>query len=321
MNNASSLLKACEFFKDSLKACDICPRKCLADRSSGRAGYCRAPYNPVVYSYMPHRGEEPPISGRRGSGAIFFSHCNMKCAYCQNYSFSQLDKGNETSIDRLAEMMLSLENSGCHNINLVSPTHFVPRIISALQLAFDKGLNIPIAYNTGGYERVETIRALSGIVDIYMPDMRYSSNEMAERYSDAPGYVDYDRPAVAEMHRQVGDLVMDKNGIAKRGLIIRLLALPQAISGTEDSLRYIKEKISKNTYISLMSQYYPTFKASNYKELSRGVNRDEYKNVVDACRVLGLNNGWIQEMSEEPDDKFLGANIKQKDLKNDAQNT
>ncbi len=302
-------------------ACEICPRKCLVDRSSGRVGYCRAPYNPVVYSYMAHRGEEPPISGRRGSGAIFFSHCNMKCAYCQNYSFSQLDKGNEVSIDKLAGMMLSLENSGCHNINLVSPTHFVPQIISALQIAHDKGLNIPIVYNTSGYERVETLRALSGIVDVYMPDMRYSSNEMAEKYSDAPRYVDYDRLAVTEMRRQVGDLVIDKNGIAERGLIIRLLALPNAISGTEESLRYIKEKISQNTYISLMSQYYPTFKAADYKELSRGVARDEYKFVVDACRNLGLNNGWIQEMPEKLDDKFLGVNIEQKDLKNDARNT
>ncbi len=310
MNKPSALHRAGEFFRDSLKKCDICPRKCKADRSARSLGYCRAPYNPVVYSYMAHRGEEPPISGRMGSGAIFFSGCNMKCVYCQNYSFSQLDQGNEISIKRLAGMMLSLRNSGCHNINLVSPTHFVPQIIFALQIAFDKGLNIPIVYNTSGYERVETIRALSGVVDIYMPDMRYSSDEMALRYSDAPDYVDYNRAAVAEMHKQVGDMVMDENGIARRGLIIRLLALPEGISGTEESLRYIQEKISKNTYISLMSQYYPTFKASDYKELSRGVNRDEYKNVVDACRLLGLNNGWIQEMPSKPDDKFLGTKIR-----------
>lgn len=309
MNRRSALKRAKEYFRDSLKKCAICPRKCGVDRSRGRLGYCRAPGDPVVYSYMAHRGEEPPISGRRGSGAIFFSHCNMKCVYCQNYSFSQLDKGSVVSIEKLADMMLALQKQGCHNINLVSPTHFVSQIVSALDIAAAGGLNIPIVYNTSGYELVETIKHLSGAVDIYLPDMRYSSNEMASRYSDAPDYVDYDRPAVKEMQSQVGDLAMDDYGIAKKGLIIRLLALPGRISGTEDTLRYIKANISPNAYLSVMSQYYPTFKAADFKELSAPVQRAEYANIVDACRLLELNNGWIQDMPQDRDDKFLGTNI------------
>ena len=310
MNKLSALRKASAFFRDSLKKCAICPRECKVDRSAGKRGYCRAPYNAVVYSYLAHRGEEPPISGSKGSGTIFFSGCNMRCVYCQNYSFSQLDGGNEVSTEKLAEIMLGLQKSGCHNINLVSPTHFVPQIVFALEVAFEKGLNIPIAYNTGGYEILETIKALTGVIDIYMPDMRYSSDAMAKKYSDAPGYLGYNRPAVRQMHSQVGDLVVGDDGIAKSGLIIRLLALPDKISGTEETLKFIKEEISKTAYLSVMSQYYPTFKAGDHKEISRGVSRAEYKNVVDACRDLGLNNGWIQEMPPEPDYKFLGTNIK-----------
>ena len=199
MSKLSALRNAADFFKHSLKSCDICPRNCRADRAKGRLGYCRAPHSPAVYSYMTHRGEEPPISGRLGSGTIFFSHCNMKCVYCQNYTFSQLDKGNEMSVEKLAETMLSMQGIGCHNINLVSPTHFVPQIVDSLVIASDRGLNIPIVYNTGGYEKLDTLKALSGIVDIYMPDMRYSDNEMAKKYSDAPDYVDYNRPAIKEM--------------------------------------------------------------------------------------------------------------------------
>ena len=296
--------------KLSLEKCDICPRRCGVDRTKGETGYCRAPHNPVIYSYMAHRGEEPPISGKRGSGAIFFAHCNMRCVYCQNYNFSQFDKGNEVTVEKLAGIMLELQKSGCHNINLVSPTHFTPQIILALEIATSKGLDIPIVYNTGGYERVETLRALSGIVDIYLPDMRYSGNAMAAKYSDAPDYVECNRAAVKEMQKQVGDLVLDKDGVAKRGLIIRLLALPHDISGTKETLKFIRENISQNTYLSLMSQYYPTFKAFDHEELSCGTRPDEYKNIVDACRLLGLNNGWIQEMPPEPDDTFLGTKIK-----------
>ncbi|MFA5143097.1 MAG: radical SAM protein [Candidatus Omnitrophota bacterium] len=289
--------------------CVICPRKCGVERKQGKLGYCRAPCNAVVYSYMAHRGEEPPISGKRGSGTIFFSYCNMKCVYCQNYIFSQLDKGGAVSAEKLASIMLELQELGCHNINLVSPTHFVPQIVTALLIARDGGLTVPIVYNTNGYERVETLKTLAGIVDIYLPDMRYSDNAMAAKYSAAPDYVGYNRRAVKEMYEQVGNMVADDAGVAKKGLIVRLLALPHNISGTVETMKFIRKEISQDAYLSIMSQYYPTFKAAGYKELSAGIESGEYKNIVDAAKELGLNNGWIQEMPPEPDDSFLGTRI------------
>ena len=297
------------FFEGSLKSCSVCPRACRIDRVKGIRGYCRAPANPVVYNSSPHHGEEPPLSGRRGSGTIFFSYCNMKCVYCQNYYFSQLDEGEEITIEALAKIMLRLQCEGCHNINLVSPTHFVAQIVMALDMALTEGLNIPIVYNTGGYDLPSTIKLLDGIIDIYMPDMRYSDNLNAKKYSDAENYVTYNRDSVMEMHRQVGDLILDKEGIARKGLIIRLLALPQDISGMIESLKFIRREIGDNTYLSIMSQYYPTFKAYNHKDISRGVTRGEYANIVDEARLLGLNNGWIQEAPADFDPKFFGTNI------------
>jgi putative pyruvate formate lyase activating enzyme len=261
----------------------------------------------VVYSHAPHRGEEPPISGRNGSGTVFFSGCSMKCVYCQNYVFSQLGKGERMSAAGLAGAMTDLWKKGCHNINLVSPTHFIPQIMLALEAALEGGLDIPIVYNTSGYELVETIRLLEGIVDIYLPDMRYADDANAARYSDADGYAGYDRQAIKEMQRQVGDLVLDEKGVAVKGLIIRLLVMPGGISGTEESLRFIRDEVSAGAYLSVMSQYYPTYNAGGFAEISRGVTASEYKNVIDTAARLGLNNGWIQE---EPDARFLGTNIK-----------
>jgi putative pyruvate formate lyase activating enzyme len=301
--------KANKSLEGSLSACAICPRKCGADRAAGRSGYCRAGYDPVVYSYAPHHGEEPPVSGNRGSGTIFFSHCNMKCAYCQNYQFSQLDRGRQTTSEKLAEMMIHLQDTGCHNINLVNPTHYVVQILKALELALEKGLDIPIVYNTSGYELADTVSKLYGIVDIYLPDMRYSDNEAAKRYSDAPDYVDRNRAAVKEMQAQVGTLELDASGIAVRGLIIRLLVLPENISGTEITLKFISDNICKDTYLSIMSQYHPTFKAGAFSEISRTITPLEYSNVVDEAHLLGLNNGWVQDAPEELDPRFLGTNI------------
>ncbi len=320
MNKNDKLNKVCaavDILKDSLNKCAICPRRCGVNRSGGKLGYCRAPLNPVIYSYIAHHGEEPAISGRNGSGTIFFTHCNMKCVYCQNYIFSQLDNGSEVSIEGLASIMLKLQGMGCHNINLVSPTHFVPQILMSLKIAIEKGLDIPIAYNTSGYDSLDTIKLLDGIVDIYMPDMRYSDNRMAKRYSDAPDYVDHNRVCIIEMQRQVCDLVLNEKGIAIKGLIIRLLVLPDDISGTADSLKFIKEKVSRNTYFSIMSQYYPTYKAHNFKELSRGITKEEYEIKVDEAQRIGLNNGWIQEMPGRIDERFLGTNIKPNDEKKD----
>ncbi len=309
LSTLASLKKANSYFKDALRECRICPRRCGVDRTSGKTGYCRAGEKASVYSCLAHQGEEPPISGQRGSGTIFFSRCNMKCVYCQNYRFSQLDEGREVTTAELAEMMISLEKRGCHNINLVSPTHYLPQVLSALTEAAGKGLSIPIVYNTSGYELKESIRAIEGVVDIYLPDMRYSDNAMARVYSDAPDYVERNRESVLEMRRQVGDLTMDKDGIAVKGIIIRLLTLPKNISGTVNTLRFIKENISEKTYLSIMSQYYPTFKAYDHPEISRGVNKDEYANVVDEARLLGLNEGWIQKEPKTSDNKFFGTNI------------
>lgn len=309
VSSLNSVKKACEYFKDSLKDCRICPRKCGVDRTKGKLGYCRAGSKASVYSCLAHQGEEPPISGVRGSGTIFFSRCNMKCVYCQNYRFSQLDEGKEVTTGELAEMMLSLEKHGCHNINLVSPTHYLPQILSALEEALEKGLSIPIVYNTSGYELEGSIKAIEGVVDIYLPDMRYSDNAMAKKYSDAPDYVDRNREAILEMHRQTGDLVVGGDGIAKRGLIIRLLVLPKGVSGTIKTLQFINENISKNTYLSIMSQYYPTFKAYSYPEISSGLGSEEYANVVDEAQLLGLNKGWVQETPKNFAQKFFGTNI------------
>lgn len=308
--NAFLLKKTAELFYRSLSRCSICPRQCGVDRLKGKLGYCRAGAESLVYSFSPHHGEEPPISGRNGSGTIFFSHCNMRCVYCQNYYFSQLEDGKKTSNEQLSSIMIGLQEMGCHNINLVSPSHYLPQILTALEIALKKGLSIPIVYNTSGYDLPESIKMLDGIVDIYLADMRYSDNNMAKKYSDAPDYVEYNRASIVEMQRQVGDLVIDSSGLAKKGLIIRLLAIPNNISGTIASLKFIKDNISVKTYLSIMSQYYPTFKAYEYKEISQGISRGEYKNIVDEASLLGLNNGWIQEIPEEFDTRFLGTNIK-----------
>jgi putative pyruvate formate lyase activating enzyme len=300
---------AADKLRGRLNNCSICPRICGVNRTAGKTGYCRAGLYPRVYSYSAHHGEEPPLSGERGSGTIFFSYCNMKCVYCQNYYFSQLDNGQEVSIEKLAHIMFLLQKSGCHNINLVSPAHYVPQIVTALEIAWTNGLDIPIIYNSSGYDSVETIRILDGIIDIYMPDMRYADDDMAKRYSDAVNYVRHNRESIKEMHRQVGDLELDAEGIALKGLIVRLLVLPEDISGISQSLKFIKEDISLGTYLSIMSQYYPTFKAYNYTKLSRGITKQEYQNIVDAAKVLGLNNGWIQEAPDLIDQKFWGTNI------------
>jgi putative pyruvate formate lyase activating enzyme len=310
-SRSNSIKRASYLLKDSLGRCRICPRRCNVNRIAGEKGYCRAGSRAVVYSYAPHHGEEPPISGRTGSGTIFFSFCNMKCAYCQNYRFSQMDKGREVSAEGLADVMISLQGAGCHNINLVNPTHFVPQIISAIESANSRGLRIPIVYNTSGYELADTLKIMEGVMDIYLPDMRYSDNAAAKKYSDAHDYVEHNRESIKEMNRQVGTLVMDENGVALSGLLIRLLVLPDGISGLSATFNFIKEAIGKDTYLSIMSQYYPTFKAHDYDAISRKITPEEYKIVVDEALLLRLNNAWVQEMPSF-DPRFFGTNIKPK---------
>jgi putative pyruvate formate lyase activating enzyme len=280
-----------------LESCRVCPRECGVNRlKDDKLGFCRSGLNPVISSVSPHHGEEPPISGTKGSGTIFFTNCSLKCVYCQNYPISQMGNGVERSPGELACQMVYLQEQGCHNLNLVTPTHFMPQILKAIKIARERGFNLPIVYNTSGYESLEALRLLDGIVDIYMPDMRYSDDRMSVKYSVASHYAEINRAAIKEMYRQVGNLVLDESGIAKKGLLIRHLVLPENISGTESIMKFLAEEVSKDVYISLMSQYFPAYKAHTFKELSRRLMAEEYE---EACRIMekyGLENGWIQNL-------------------------
>ena len=298
-----------------LESCCICPRSCKVNRLHDKKGFCRTGLKPKVCSFMPHHGEEPPISGTAGSGTIFFSGCNMSCVYCQNYEFSQLDEGREVEFRELADFMLQLQDMGCHNINLVTPTHVLPQILKALEIAITKGLKIPLVYNTSGYELAEVIKLLSGIVDIYLPDMRYARSDMAVKYSRAPDYPKLNQAALKEMHRQVGVAQIDNAGIIKRGIIIRHLVLPGNISGTDKIMEFIAKELSKDTYISLMSQYFPCYKADQFPEISRRITYQEYVQARQAMEKYGLYNGWTQE--GEGLERFVGTNIKRGLDKND----
>lgn len=292
--------------------CMLCMRKCSLDRFKGEKGFCRSGSKVAVYSYSPHHGEEPPLSGMKGSGTVFFTHCNMKCVYCQNYRFSQEEKSyKETETDELAGIMLELQRLGCHNINFVSPTHYAYRIVEALEIAIKKSLNIPIVYNTGGYDNVELIKLLDGIVDIYLPDMRYAEDKMAKEFSSAPDYAENNRAAIKEMFRQRGVLRTDKYGIAKKGVIVRLLILPGNISGTIDTLRFLRKSVSKDIYLSVMSQYHPAYMAGDYPPLARRINEKEYSAVIEEVEKLDFTNGWIQGFLTDHE-RFLGTNIQPK---------
>lgn len=304
----SKLARLAEKTFQMLSSCTLCPRKCKVNRLKNQAGFCKTGLKARVCSFMPHHGEEPPVSGTNGSGTIFFSGCNMACAYCQNYQFSQLGEGREVEAGELAGFMLELQKMGCHNINLVSPTHVLPQILEALVLAIPAGLKIPLVYNTGGYELAEIIRLLEGIIDIYLPDMRYSEEKMAIKYSQAPGYPQFNRKAVKEMHRQTGVARIDKDGLIKRGLIIRHLVLPENIPGTDKTMRFIAEELSKDSYISLMSQYLPCYKSMEYPEISRRITEEEYLQAQRSMSESGLENGWTQ--SGHGLERFAGVHIK-----------
>jgi putative pyruvate formate lyase activating enzyme len=249
----------------------------------------------IVSSYNAHFGEEPPLSGNFGSGTIFFTNCNLKCIYCQNYPISQLRNGNKVSLSELAKIMLALQKRKCHNINLVTPTHFVPQILKSLKLAVKMGLHIPIVYNTSGYDSVNTLKLLDGVVDIYLPDARYADNEIALKYSSAPGYFEIMKKALREMHRQVGDLSLNMMGVAHSGLIVRHLVLPEGLSDTRKIMRFIAREISPHTYISLMAQYFPAYQASQFPLLSRRIKKEEYREAFQAFKEEGLENGWFQK--------------------------
>ncbi|MFH0855199.1 MAG: radical SAM protein [Candidatus Omnitrophota bacterium] len=292
----------------SLESCAICPRKCKVNRLNGEKGFCGSGLKPKVYSYMAHHGEEPAISGSRGSGTIFFSNCNMGCVYCQNYEFSQNGSGREVSFEELAGFMLELQGMGCHNINLVTPTHLLPQILKALRIAISAGLDIPLVYNTGGYESAGIIKLLRGIIDIYLPDMRYAGARQAIEFSGAPDYPENNRESVKEMFCQAGIAKMDGSGIIERGIIIRHLVLPGGVSGTEEIMEFISKEISCETYVSLMSQYLPYHKAAEFKGINRRLKFGEYKEAQRAMEKYGLYNGWVQESFGL--ERFAGVNIK-----------
>lgn len=271
-----------------LKACNLCPRRCGVDRISGQTGFCKTGENAYVSSYNPHFGEESPLVGKNGSGTIFFTYCNLLCIFCQNYDISHEGHGEEITCEQLAGMMLFLQNSGCHNINFVTPSHVVPQILSALEIAIQNGLAIPLVYNTGGYDRVETLELLEGIFDIYMPDFKFWDPKVAELTCKAQDYPEIARNAILEMHRQVGDLVIDKSGLARRGLLIRHLVLPYGLAGTRDIMKFIAQKVSSNSYVNIMPQYRPCGRAYEVKELSNYLSSEEYKTALREAKEEGI---------------------------------
>ncbi|RLF74686.1 radical SAM protein [Thermococci archaeon] len=270
-----------------MSPCRLCPRSCAAKRLNGEKGICGVSNLPMVSAYHLHFGEESVLVGRGGSGTIFFTGCSLKCVYCQNYEISQLMWGEVVSVNDLAEMMLELQSAGAENINLVTPSHQVPFIVEAIMIASRKGLTLPIVYNSSGYDSVETLKILEGVIDIYMPDAKYSNSEASLKYSQIPDYFEVMKKALKEMHRQVGDLIIE-NGIAVRGLLVRHLVLPKHLAGSEKILSFIAQEISKDTFVNIMSQYYPTYKAHQCPELSRRITKDEYMEVLKMAKKLGL---------------------------------
>ncbi|MFC1919855.1 radical SAM protein, partial [Chloroflexota bacterium] len=279
-----------------LESCELCPRKCRADRLSGEKGYCRSGSELVVSSHGPHFGEERPLVGSGGvlemvhrvgvhtvggSGTIFLTNCNLLCTYCQNYDISHLGNGRVSTEVQVAGYAIELQNRGCYNINFVTPTHFTPQLVKSITIAAEKGLHLPIVWNCGGYENVETIKLLDGVVDIYMPDVKYSTTKPAERYSNAPDYFEKCRESLQEMHRQVGDLRLDERGIVYRGLLIRHLVLPNGLAGSERILKFIAREISPQSYVNIMSQYRPEGEAYRFKELDRYPTRKEFVRVIE----------------------------------------
>jgi putative pyruvate formate lyase activating enzyme len=293
--NSGELLERVRQGYKRLKSCDLCPHLCGVNRLAGESGVCRAGARPRIASANVHWGEEPPISGTRGSGTIFLSGCPLHCRFCQNFPISQLGNGNDLTTVELAAKYMKLQSLGVHNINFVTPTHFLPQILAALYIAVGKGFRLPIVWNSSGYERVDALRLLEGIVAIFLPDMKYSGDEEAVRFSSAPGYRDINRSAVREMLRQVRHLQVDEDGMALRGLIIRHLVLPEGVAGSNDTLAWVGENLGRETHVSLMKQYFPAHEAMSVPGIHRKLSDGEYEEAVAALEEAGLENGWVQE--------------------------
>ena len=303
-----------ESLYSQLESCRLCPRKCRVNRYGGESGYCRSGKELIISSYGPHFGEEEPLVGlgegprlqanvfgisrAGGSGTIFLTHCHLLCSFCQNFDISHLGEGAETSLDKAAKIMLHLQRSGCHNINFVSPTHFAPQLVKSVKIAAEQGLRLPLVWNCGGYENVEVIKTLDGIVDIYMPDFKFGDNQAADRFCQAPDYFEKCAEAVREMFRQVGDLKMDERGIACRGLLIRHLVMPNNLAGSEKVLKFITEELSPHSYVNIMSQYRPAGKAHQFEEINRYPTKKEYEQVIAMAEKLGLKRGFQRKHLE-----------------------
>jgi len=281
-----------------LESCCLCPRRCGINRRQNQKGFCRSGYLPIVSSYNAHLGEEPPISGTKGSGTIFFANCNLACVYCQNWPISQLGQGQEVSFERLAGMMLELQERGCHNVNFVTPSHMTAQILLALPIAIEQGFNLPLVYNSSGYDSLDSLKLMDGVVDIYLPDIRYCDPNAAGRYSQAPDYPEVCRAALKEMWHQTGELETDRDGIARKGMIVRHLVLPNRLSQTREALEFLACEISPLVHLSLMAQYFPTHRAVQMPELSRRITGSEYQQAVEWLKETDLENGWHQEMDD-----------------------
>lgn len=273
---------------DVLDNCRLCPRECGVNRNVGETGICKTGKRAWISSYNPHFGEEAPLVGTNGSGTIFFTHCNLLCNFCQNYDISHQGYGRKVSSEQLADVMIHLQNEGCHNINFVTPSHVVPQILSAIEIAVGKGLSIPLVYNSSAYEKVSTLRLLEGVIDIYMPDFKFWESSIADKACNAADYSETAQNALREMHRQTGDLYIDEDGIARRGLLVRHLVLPHGLAGTRRIMRFIAGEISKNTYVNIMPQYRPCGRASEIMELSTGLSVKEYEQAVKEAIAEGI---------------------------------
>ena len=281
-----------------LKKCEICPHKCGIDRTKNQIGRCKSKNTVKIAKASIHEYEEPCISKLNGSGTVFFSNCNLNCVFCQNYEISQNGFGQEITIEQLAEIFLKLQNKKANNINLVTPTSYVPQIIGAIKIARNAGLNIPIVYNTNSYENVETLKLLEGYIDIYLPDLKYAENELGIKYSKVENYFEYATSAIKEMYRQVGNIECDKNGIVRKGVIIRHLVLPNHIENSKKVLRWIESNMPQEIYVSIMNQYFPTYKAKEIDDLKRKLTKREMKKIEDFVYSINLKNGYIQDLEE-----------------------
>ena len=296
---SGELERRAESLEARLSSCDICPRECGVNRLENELGFCRSAYLPLVSAVCAHHGEEPAISGSRGSGTVFFGNCNMRCVYCQNHQISQGVREQSKAVGPhiLAERMLYLQDElGCHNINFVSPSHFVPQLVRAVLEAVPMGLRLPLVYNTSSYDSIKSLPELDGIISIYLADLRYASNKWSRKFSQASHYVERARAAIREMYPQIGDLVVDDEGIARKGLIVRHLILPSGLAGSRDSLTWLVRQVSPTVTISIMSQYFPAHRASQMPLLSRKISLSEYSEVTELLDKLGIENGWLQEM-------------------------